>query len=118
MAPEHARHEEQLKTAFKRIEELTEFKTAIEKEIKILNEAINKNKVDQLQFEKSIALQIAGMTTAFENALNDAVDKIRDDKISQLEESLARKDKFNFWLMTSVLGTIITVVITAYLNSR
>ena len=115
MSPEHARHDEQLRSAFKRIDELTAFKDAIEKEIRKLNDAITKNKVDQLEFEKSIALQIVGMTTSFENSLGDAINKLRDDKITDLEENIARKEKFNFWLMTTVLGTIITAIITTYL---
>lgn len=39
-------------------------------------------------------------------------------QIKELKEDSQKKDKYQFWLITSVLGTIITVVITAYLNSR
>lgn len=107
--------EEKMKTAFNRIEE-------IEKSQKEFMKDTNKEIA-------SLKLQVMGLEGIFKEELNTALKTVRDD-IHDIMTSTERKEneelkgkvdkyfKWVFWLITAVLGTVITIFITSFLNSR
>lgn len=110
-----ASYDEKMKTAFNRIE-------AIEIAQKEYMKETNKE-IERLKAE------ILGLKGVFKEELNEAVSSIKED-IQAITTSSERKEnerlreqnekyfKWFFWLITAVLGTIVTIFITSYLNSR
>lgn len=113
---------EQLKTVFKNMD-------ALNQENKDMFEKISENKREITRLKTKFSgltiliseqnkTQTLEIHRLFEETLSANNQEIADKEIKILLNQIEKKDRYQFWMFTSFVGTIMTYIIISWLNSR
>ena len=101
-----------------RIKRLEDDVLAINRKVDKQGDDMHRIALNTANVKEYLAQQLSDFKVDIVNEINKTNANHLEQQIKELKEDNQKKDKYQFWLITSVLGTIITVVITAYLKSR